>query len=164
MSGRLRLRVVVVIEPDGDGYYAYCPALKGLHAAGDTEDEAVEGARVAALAYLESMVAHGEPIPSGTRVQNRNGERTRAHPSHRRTEAPGVVVAYSSATWNQLKGLTLKELAKALKRDGWTEETAIRGDGRVHQDHRQRGCQPTASGVARASGKELRTPSSEGAA
>ena len=31
-------------------------------------------------------------------------------------------MAYSSATWNQLKGLTLKELAKALKRDGWTEE------------------------------------------
>ncbi len=65
MSGRLRLRVAVVIEPDGDGYHAYCPALKGLHAAGETEDEAVEGARVAALAYLESMVAHGEPIPVG---------------------------------------------------------------------------------------------------
>lgn len=26
-------------------------------------------------------------------------------------------MAYSSATWNQLEGLTLKELAKALKRD-----------------------------------------------
>lgn len=65
MSGRLRLRVSVVIEPDGDGYHAYCPALKGLHAAGETEDEAVEGARAAAVAYLESMVAHGEPIPVG---------------------------------------------------------------------------------------------------
>ena len=31
-------------------------------------------------------------------------------------------MAYSSAVWNQLKGLTLKELARALKRDGWTEE------------------------------------------
>ena len=65
MSAGLRLRVSVVIEPDGDGYHAYCPALKGLHAAGETEDEAVEGARVAAVEYLESMVAHGEPIPVG---------------------------------------------------------------------------------------------------
>ena len=32
-------------------------------------------------------------------------------------------MAYSRPVWNQLKGLTLKELAKALKRDGWTEES-----------------------------------------
>ena len=65
MSERLKLRVSVVIEPDGDGYHAYCPALKGLHAAGETQDEAVAGARAAVLAYLESMAAHGEPIPVG---------------------------------------------------------------------------------------------------
>ncbi len=65
MSARLRLRVSVVVEADGDGYHAYCPAFEGLHAAGDSEDAAVEGARAAALAYLESMVAHGDPIPVG---------------------------------------------------------------------------------------------------
>ena len=32
-------------------------------------------------------------------------------------------MAYSRPVWNQLKGLTLKELAKALKRDGWIEES-----------------------------------------
>ena len=31
-------------------------------------------------------------------------------------------MAYSRAIWNQLKGLTLKELAKALQRDGWIAE------------------------------------------
>ena len=65
MSARLRLRVSVVVEADGDGYHAYCPAFKGLHAAGETEDDAIEGARAAALAYLESMASHGDPIPVG---------------------------------------------------------------------------------------------------
>lgn len=65
MSARLRLRVSVVVEADGDGYHAYCPAFKGLHAAGETEHAAVEGARSAALAYIESMVSHGDPIPVG---------------------------------------------------------------------------------------------------
>ena len=65
MSARMRLRVTVVVEADGDGYHAYCPAFKGLHAAGETEDEAVERARAAAIAYLESMVSHGDPIPVG---------------------------------------------------------------------------------------------------
>ena len=32
-------------------------------------------------------------------------------------------MAYSRPVWNQLKGLTLKELARALKRDGWIEES-----------------------------------------
>ena len=54
-----------VVEADGDGYHAYCPAFKGLHAAGETEDGAVEGARATALAYLKSMVSHGDPIPVG---------------------------------------------------------------------------------------------------
>ena len=65
MSARLRLRVSVVVGADGNGYHAYCPAFKGLHAAGDSEAAAVEGARAAALAYLESMVSHGDPIPVG---------------------------------------------------------------------------------------------------
>ena len=66
MSAPLRLRVTVVVEADGDGYHAYCPAFKGLHAEGETEHAAVEGARAAALAYLESMASHGDPIPVGT--------------------------------------------------------------------------------------------------
>ena len=123
MSGRLRLRVSVVVEPDGDGYHAYCPAFKGLHATGETEDDAVEGARAAALAYLESMVSHGDPIPVGPDCEVAKKGASVPIPASAILKAPGVVVAYSRPIWDQLKGLTLKELAKALKRDGWIEES-----------------------------------------
>lgn len=82
MSARLRLRISVVVEADGDGYHAYCPAFEGLHAAGDSEDAAVEGARAAALAYLESMVAHGDPYRWDPIARSQG--RARACPSRRR--------------------------------------------------------------------------------
>lgn len=34
-------------------------------------------------------------------------------------------MAYSRAIWNQLKGLTVREIAKALKKDGWTQESRV---------------------------------------
>jgi predicted RNase H-like HicB family nuclease len=49
-------------EADG-GYHAYCPALKGCHSQGDSLEEATENIREAMAAYLESLEAHGEPIP-----------------------------------------------------------------------------------------------------
>ncbi len=59
----LKFQVDIVIQPDGDGFYAYCPSLKGLHIGGDTEKEALENAKDAVLAYLISLTKHGEPIP-----------------------------------------------------------------------------------------------------
>ena len=38
----MRIKVSVVVEPDGEGFHAYCPAFKGLHIDGATEQEAVE--------------------------------------------------------------------------------------------------------------------------
>jgi predicted RNase H-like HicB family nuclease len=32
-------RLTAVIEKDSDGYYAYCPALKGCQSQGDTLEE-----------------------------------------------------------------------------------------------------------------------------
>ena len=49
-------------QPDG-GYHAFCPALPGCHSEGDTLDEAVENIREAVGVYLESLQAHGEPLP-----------------------------------------------------------------------------------------------------
>lgn len=54
------MRSKIIIEPDGDGYHAYIPALPGLHDSGATEQQARENATEAALAYLESMAKHGE--------------------------------------------------------------------------------------------------------
>lgn len=49
-------------QPDG-GYHAYCPALKGCHSQGDSLDETVENMREAVEAFIESIEAHGEPVP-----------------------------------------------------------------------------------------------------
>lgn len=55
--------VTVRIEKDNGGYRAFCPGLKGLHTSGDTENEVEENAKNAILAYLQSLIKHGDPIP-----------------------------------------------------------------------------------------------------
>lgn len=60
-----KIRVSITIEPDGDRFYAYCSALKGLHVDGDTEEEALGHANDAVIAYLRSLIKHGDPIPIG---------------------------------------------------------------------------------------------------
>ncbi len=57
-----RYTIILDREPDG-GYHAFCPTLRGCHSQGDTLDEAVNNIREAIGAYLESVEAHGEPIP-----------------------------------------------------------------------------------------------------
>jgi predicted RNase H-like HicB family nuclease len=59
----IEFRIDIIIEPDEGSFHAYCPALKGLHVGGDTEEEALQNARDAATAYLESLIKHGDPIP-----------------------------------------------------------------------------------------------------
>lgn len=61
----LKLRVRFVVEPDDEGFYAYCPDLKGLHVGGATESEALENAKDAAEAYISSLLKHQDPIPVG---------------------------------------------------------------------------------------------------
>jgi antitoxin HicB len=54
----------VMIEQDEDGVYvAQAPALPGCIAQGATRVEALNNAREAIAAYLESLEKHGEPIP-----------------------------------------------------------------------------------------------------
>jgi len=61
----LTVTVNVVVEEDGPGFHAWCPAFKGLHVAGDTTAEAIENAKVAICAYLDSIIRHGDPLPIG---------------------------------------------------------------------------------------------------
>lgn len=61
----LKLRVRFVVEPDDDGFHAYCPDLKGLHVGGDTVEEALENAMDAAQAYVSSLLKHQDPLPVG---------------------------------------------------------------------------------------------------
>ena len=64
----IEFKVRVLVEPDGDGFHTWCPALRGLHAPGATEAEALGNAKDAALAYIESLIRHGDPIPVGIRT------------------------------------------------------------------------------------------------
>ena len=57
-----RYTIILEREPDG-GFHAYCPTLKGCHSQGDSLDEAIDNIREAIEIYLESVEAHGEPIP-----------------------------------------------------------------------------------------------------
>jgi len=45
----------VVIEKDENGFYAWCPELKGCHSQGDTLDEAMANIREAIELYLETL-------------------------------------------------------------------------------------------------------------
>jgi predicted RNase H-like HicB family nuclease len=54
----------VLIQQDEDGVFvAEVPSLPGCISQGQTRSEAMENIREAILAYLESLEAHGEPIP-----------------------------------------------------------------------------------------------------
>jgi len=54
----------VLIQQDEDGVFvAEVPSLPGCISQGQTRSEAIENIREAIEAYLESLEAHGDPIP-----------------------------------------------------------------------------------------------------
>ena len=65
---RTTYRFRVVIEPDGDLWHAYCPALQEYGGAtwGATRDEALQHIAEVAQLVIESMVEHGEAIPASS--------------------------------------------------------------------------------------------------
>lgn len=54
--------VLLEVAEEG-GYHAYCPVLRGCHSQGDTLEEAVANVREAIQLYIESLRAHGDPVP-----------------------------------------------------------------------------------------------------
>jgi predicted RNase H-like HicB family nuclease len=68
---QLEFQITILVEPDEDAFHAYCPELKGLHVRGDTEEEAAKNAAEAAVAYIQSLIKHGDPIPVGVKVPPR---------------------------------------------------------------------------------------------
>jgi predicted RNase H-like HicB family nuclease len=58
------MRYRVLIEQDEDGVYvAEVPALPGCISQGQTRAQALENVKEAIAGYIESLKAHGEPIP-----------------------------------------------------------------------------------------------------
>ena len=63
-GGRGRMKYRVLVEPDEDGVFvAEVPSLPGCVSQGRTRAEALANVREAIAAYLESLEAHGEPVP-----------------------------------------------------------------------------------------------------
>jgi predicted RNase H-like HicB family nuclease len=58
----MQYTAILAAQPDG-GYHASCPVLPGCHSEGDTHDETITNIREAIRVYLESLQAHGEPLP-----------------------------------------------------------------------------------------------------
>ena len=59
----------IILEEDqmDDGtqaFHASCPALKGCHSWGQTDQEALANIQEAIGAYLESLIKNNEPIPA----------------------------------------------------------------------------------------------------
>jgi predicted RNase H-like HicB family nuclease len=59
----IKFRVRLVVEPDGDEFHVYCPELKGLHMSGASEKEALQNGKEAAIAYINSIISHDDPLP-----------------------------------------------------------------------------------------------------
>ncbi len=59
----IKFRIRICVEPDEEGFYAYCPELKGIHEEGDTIEDAAENAKVSALVLIESILEDGAPLP-----------------------------------------------------------------------------------------------------
>jgi len=54
---------VILEKEEEGGYHAFCPMLKGCHSEGDTFEETIENMTEAIELYLESLIAHQQPIP-----------------------------------------------------------------------------------------------------
>ena len=58
------VRYRVIIEQDEDGVFvAEVPSLPGCISQGTTRTQAIDNIKEAIAGYLESLHAHGEPIP-----------------------------------------------------------------------------------------------------
>ncbi|HEX9641353.1 MAG TPA: type II toxin-antitoxin system HicB family antitoxin [Candidatus Krumholzibacteria bacterium] len=58
----MKYRVIIQLDEDGT-YVAEVPALPGCVSEGATRAEALRNVHEAIEAYLESLKAHGDPIP-----------------------------------------------------------------------------------------------------
>ncbi|MBF0606614.1 MAG: type II toxin-antitoxin system HicB family antitoxin [Candidatus Magnetobacterium sp. LHC-1] len=58
----------VVTEKDGEGYFAFCPALQGCYTQGDTYEEVLENIKDAIRLHIEDRIENGEEIPQSESV------------------------------------------------------------------------------------------------
>jgi len=92
---KLLLRIAAVIEPDEAGFHGYCPAFKGLHVDGRTEQETCSNLVEAISVYLASLEEHGEPLPIGPELT--------AHENHTSPAPSAGTVRNLTLEWPSLQ-------------------------------------------------------------
>lgn len=60
---------VVLMHEDDGGVSVTVPALPGCVSQGETREEALAMIREAIEVYIESLVAHGDPIPGPVEIE-----------------------------------------------------------------------------------------------
>ena len=60
--------IVIEKEPEDEGYAAYSPTLRGCFSSGKTIEEAKRNIREAIRQHIETLLAHGQPIPQNDRL------------------------------------------------------------------------------------------------
>ena len=60
--------IVIEKEAEDDGYAAYSPTLPGCFSNGKTIEEAKRNIRDAIRQHIESLQAHGQPIPQNDKL------------------------------------------------------------------------------------------------
>jgi antitoxin HicB len=58
-----RYTILLLPDPNGEGYTVTVPALPGCVTEGDTIEEAIAMAKDAVALYIQSLVADGRPVP-----------------------------------------------------------------------------------------------------
>lgn len=53
----------IIIEHDGDGYFALCPELQGCYSQGDTYEETIVNIKDAINLHLQDRTADKEDLP-----------------------------------------------------------------------------------------------------
>ncbi|MDC9651487.1 type II toxin-antitoxin system HicB family antitoxin [Xanthomonas perforans] len=61
----IKFQVRGIIERDGDLFHAYAPDLNGVHACGETREEASRALHEGIQLYFASLAKHNEPMPVG---------------------------------------------------------------------------------------------------
>lgn len=60
---RLRIKAHFRVEQEGDGFYAYCPDIKGIFIYCETEAEIVPAIHESVQAYIAMSRKYNDPIP-----------------------------------------------------------------------------------------------------
>ena len=68
MAKSREFEVVLTLEEEG-GYSVSVPALPGCTSQGETREEALVMIREAIELYLESLHAHGDPLPAPIEIE-----------------------------------------------------------------------------------------------